>query len=302
MTSEDKAIARLIWIWRLAKGWLPQALGASATIFSIVWGAYGADVWTSGLWAFVVAVILAAGAFVAQVSLQRPTYMALAQRLRDTEQQREADEKRLSEESSEKSAALEQSMGVLLRYIASHCRTGANSDRVSVYYFHEDRFVMLARHALHPAFRGAGRSEYPAEQGAIGDAWSRGSIAMELPTSRKQWERTLVSKHGYTSEQAASLSMHSVGIAALRIEIHHRAVGVIVFESTEEDRVNQTTLETASESKLFAALSELVSVAALLTPRGVTLAAPSRRPTSDAPSWKLTPRNSVDEQTTPPAR
>lgn len=288
MTSDNTAIARLTWVWRLAKGWLPQALGALATVFSIVWGAFGEKVWTTGLWAFIVAVTLATAAFLSQVLLQRPSYMSLAAQLRSLEQSAEVEQGRLKAESAEKSAVLEQSMLVLLRHIADHCGASANSDRVSVYYFHEDRFVMLARFALHPDYRGAGRSEYPASQGAIGDAWSRGSIAMELPTSRKQWERTLVAKHGYTAEQAASLAMHCVGIAALRIEVDRLAVGVIVFESTEADRVSQATLETAKESKLFAALSELVSVSALLTPRGETLAKPAAKPPTVTPSWKPT--------------
>lgn len=288
MTADDTAIARLTWAWRLAKGWLPQALGALATVFSIIWGAFGENVWTAGLWAFFVAVALAIAAFLAQALLQRPSYMSLAEQLRSLQQSAEAEESRLKDESAEKSAVLEQSMLVLLRHIADHCGANANSDRVSVYYFHEDRFVMLARFALHPDYRGVGRSEYPASQGAIGDAWARGSIAMELPTSRKQWERTLVTKHGYTPEQAASLAMHCVGIAALRIEVDRLAVGVIVFESTETDRVSQATLETAKESKLFAALSELVSVSALLTPRGATLAKPAAKPPTVAPSWKPT--------------
>ncbi|KTS14403.1 hypothetical protein [Microbacterium testaceum] len=303
MTSDDTAIARLTWAWRLAKGWLPQALGALATVFSIIWGAFSEDVWTTGLWALFVAVGLALAAFLTQVLLQKPSYMALAQELRSLEQSTEADAQQLKDESAKKSAVLEQSMLVLLRYIADHCGANANSDRVSVYYFHDDRFVMLARFALHPDFRGAGRAEYPASQGAIGDAWSRGSIAMELPTSRKQWERALVAKHGYTSEQAAALAMHCVGIAALRIEVDRRAVGVIVFESTEPDRVSQATLETAKESKLFAALSELVSVSALLTPRGETLAKPADKPPTVTPSWKPTtsgsgtsPRSGTDER------
>ena len=275
MTVDDKAIAAIVWLWRLAKGWLPQFLGLAATVFSIIWGSYGAEVWGKGIWAFWTTLGLLLAAAVAQVFLQRPTYMALAKMQRDAEKTSQA-----------KSAALEKALEVLLRKIADHCTAAENSDRVSVYFFHQDRFIMLARYSRHPEYRRPGRTEYPAGQGAIGNAWDLGSVAMLLPDTRVRWQQRLVSKHGYSQKEAAELTMHCTSIAALRIEVDHQAVGVIVFESTEPTRIDQETIDTAQSSMLFAALCELVGVAAMFTPRGEEVGAlPSKQPRAQ-PKWK----------------
>lgn len=280
MTADDKAIRALTWLWRLAKGWLPQTLGVAATVFSVVWASYEDKIWTEGRWAFIVSAVLLVGALVAQFVVQRPTYMRLASRLREAEQQ-----------STAKSQVLEQAMQVLLRRIAGYCEADENSDRVSVYYFHEDRFVMLARYSRHPVYSQPGRPEYPAGQGAIGDAWDRGSIAVDLPTTRARWEQRLVNHHGYSVAEAAALKMHCVGVAAIRIQVDHTSVGVLVFESTQRNRVGQTTIERANQSLLYAALGELVSVAARLTPRGEQLSAPASNIRRARPQWKEVRRN-----------
>ncbi|KJQ52829.1 hypothetical protein [Microbacterium sp. SA39] len=289
MTSDDRAISALTWLWRLIKGWSPQTLGVLATFFSIIWGSYDVDkAWTEGIWAFYCALGLLVAALLAQIFIQRPTYMSLAKRLRETEQRAAIDKQNMSDDADAKSRVIADTMEVLLRKIAEHCNADSNSDRVSAYFFHNGSFINLARHALHPEYRLRGRSKYPVGQGAIGDAWEIGSIAVNLPTTRKQWERRLVSKHGYSAEEAASLRMHSVSIAALRIEVDHRAVGVIVFESDELENVGQDTIDAANASMLFSALSEIVSSAAMHTP-GVKQIGPEPAPTArpERP-WKPT--------------
>jgi hypothetical protein len=279
MIADDAAIRRLTWLWRLAKGWLPQALGIVATVFSIVWASYANKIWTEGLWAFWTTLALLVAALAAQIFVQRPSYMKLAQLRRDAEQQ-----------SLAKSEALGHTLRLLLRKIAEHCGVDNNSDRASVYFFHEGRFVMLARYSQHPVHGEPGRRDYPTGQGAIGDAWDLGSIVVDLPPTRARWEQRLVSKHGYTQAEASALRMHSQSIAALRIEADHRAVGVVVFESTEAERVRQTTIDSAKTSMLFAALCELVGIAAKLTPRGEELTKPREVTTRARPKWNEIPR------------
>lgn len=59
MKPVERVAGALLWFWRLVKGWLPQALATAATVFSIIWGGYGAEIWTKGQWALVVAIALA---------------------------------------------------------------------------------------------------------------------------------------------------------------------------------------------------------------------------------------------------
>lgn len=283
MSHDERAIRVLTWMWRAFKWWAPQSLLTLGTIFSLVWGVYGEH---AG-WAFWVTVALLIAAVIAQLALQRPTYMKLSADYDQLKADSDAALDELRADSAAKSAALGQAMQVMLRRLAEHCNTDANNDRVSVYYFHDDRFVMLSRYSLHPEYKRAARKEYPTNQGAIGEAWSIGFAAVTLPVTRGKWEQRLVSKHGYTVAEAAALRMHSTSIAALRVEVGHDAVGVIVFESTDEDTVSSLTLESARESKIFGALAEMIASAALHTPRGVQLAQPITPPDArPGEDWK----------------
>ncbi|WP_167046673.1 hypothetical protein [Salinibacterium sp. ZJ454] len=276
MSTVQRVASAVVWLWRLTKGWLPQTLATAATIISIVWGSYGEKIWAEGLWALITAVALALASLVAQALLQRPSYMELA-KLRAAAE----------DESKEKSQAIEQSITVLLRKLAEHCRMAANSDRASVYFFHDERFIMLARWSTHPTYTKPGRRDYPTGQGAIGEAWDRGSVVATLPSSRWRWDQRLEKHHGFPPGMPATLSMHSQSIAALRIDTNHHAVGVLVFESTDPDRASQDTLDTASVSMLYATLSELVGAIAALTPRVEEVAKNSAESqTSAPPKWK----------------
>lgn len=276
MKSVDRVARSLVWLGRLAKGWSPQALGTGATGFSIIWGAYGSEIWGSGLWALVVAIAFALSSFLAQLLLQQPSYMEVARR-----------EENARTDSANKSEAIASALTTLLRKIAEHCAVAGNNDRVSVYYFHSERFVMLARWSPHPKYVRPGRSEYPSGQGAIGEAWDRGSAVVTLPASRTRWDQRLERHHGFAAGTARNLSMQCQSIAALRVETDHRAVGVIVFESTDPTRATQRTLDAASASLLYETLCELVGVAASMTPQMEQLTR-SETPAPRAHEWKPT--------------
>jgi hypothetical protein len=276
MTAVDRAARLVVWLWRLTKGWLPQVLATAATGLSIVWGSYGEKLWSDGSWAFGWAAVLLIGSVAAQVFLQRPSYMELSR------QKEEA-----VGHSKEKSAAIDQAFKLLLRKLAEHCDVAENTDRASVYYFHEERFVMLSRWSMHPQYTKPGRKEYPIGQGAIGDAWDGRSIVSTLPATRAGWEQRLESRHGFPVGSTGTLTMHCRSIAALRIDVGDHAVGVLVFESIEPTRATQEALDIASTSLLFATLGELVSAIASLTPRiEEVVQAAAAKPTGTTRNWK----------------
>ncbi|MFD4957890.1 hypothetical protein [Microbacterium sp. NPDC058389] len=291
MSSDERAIRVRTWMWRAFKWWAPQTFVTLGTISSLVWGVYG----EKAVWAFWVAVVLLIAAVIAQLALQRPTYMKLSADYDQLKESTDAERENLKADSAAKANALGQAMQVLLRNLAEHCNADANNDRVSVYYFYDDRFVMLSRYSLHPDYKRAARKEYPTNQGAIGEAWSVGSAVITLPKTRANWERSLVSKYGYSRAEAQALRMHSTSIAARRVEVDHNAVGVIVFESTDEDTVTQQTLDFVDDSKIYAALAEMISSAAMHTPRGMQLSHPVTPPEtrSGGGNWKPSKRPAI---------
>lgn len=290
MSLDSRAIRNLTWLWRAFKWWAPQTFVTIGTIASFVWGEYKKEL----PWVVWIAAGFLIAAVVVQLAFQRPSYMKLSSDFEKLELTSSTERSALTAESAAKSAALGQAMQVLLRNLAEHCNADANNDRVSVYYFHDDKFVMLSRYSLHPEYKLAARTEYPTNQGAIGEAWSVGSAVLTLPTTRVKWENHLVAKHGYSKEEAHALRMHSTSIAARRVEVNHEAVGVIVFESTDVDTVTSETLESVDDSKIYAALSEMIASAAMLTPRGVQLTQPvTPAETREPVDWKAPKRGAL---------
>jgi hypothetical protein len=282
MSTVERVAKWLVWGARLTKGWLPQVLGMATTVFAAIWGAYSPDLWDDGLWAFIVAVALAILSLLTQILYQRPSYMELARLREEAEAQ-----------SGAKSEAIEQALTILLRKLAEFCEMASNNDRASVYFYHDDTFVMLSRWSAHPEYTRPGRRKYPARQGAVGEAWDKGFAVQSLPIRRATWDARLEREHGFPPGTASTLSMHCPSIAALRIEANHHAVGVIVFESTEAGRANATTLKTAGESMLYATLCELVGGIAALTPRVEAAVKDGAGTSSEAPTknWKPAARS-----------
>jgi hypothetical protein len=252
----ERVARALVWLWRLTKAWLPRVLSVAATVFGIVWGAYGGQIWSDGRWALIVAILLAILSVIAEAFLQRPSYMKLRQLQEDAER-----------ESRRKSVAIEQSLTILLRKLAEHCGIATNNDRISVYYFHDGQFVMPARYSIHPVYGGSRRKFYPIGQGAIWDAWDKGSVVTRLPATREIWEQRLVSNHGFSQAEASAMGMQCRSIGGIRIMHEHHGVGVLILESLDPEGVTQSTLNTAGSSMIYAALAELIAGQAVMTPR-----------------------------------
>ncbi|WP_133059968.1 GAF domain-containing protein [Plantibacter elymi (nom. nud.)] len=203
-----------------------------------------------------------------EIIVQRPSYMHLA-KLRE-----EAEEK-----AAAKSRALERSLQILLEHLAKYCKLEGHSDRFSVYYYHENQFVMLARSAKNPNFAKKGRGHYPIDQGAIGTAWAaeHGQALVQMSANRETWDKA-ARRQNFTDDDIARMRMRAKTVAALRIEGDKRSVGVLVIETTTPSRITQAHLDLASDAYLVAAIGELVAAAALLTPEGETLGTPAPRP------------------------
>lgn len=271
----EKVAEGVLWFFRLIKGWLPRVLGGAASLALIVWGTYGDRVWTSGLTFFVVGVVLTGAALLAELIVQRPSYMKLSQMREDADRKADA-----------KSVALERAIRIMLIRLAKHLGLEGHSDRLSVYFFHEDRFFMVSRHAKNPSYEKRGRESYPSSEGAIGAAWSaeQGQAIVNMPAANEAW-RKAARKQGLSDEAINGMSMKSLGLAGYRLETGDTSVGVLVVESTVAHRVVQEHLDKICDSHIVAAVTELVAAFAMMTPAGESLAAAK---TSKPPrKWQL---------------
>lgn len=56
-----------------------------------------------------------------------------------------------------------------------------DTERISVYRHEGSSFSMIGRYSENPEYTEPGRSIYPADQGVIGLAWTKGEAVADLP-------------------------------------------------------------------------------------------------------------------------
>jgi hypothetical protein len=169
----------------------------------------------------------------------------------------------------------------MLSQLASYCGLDGQSDRMSVYHFHDGRFFLVARRAKNPTLAARGRPNYPIGQGAIGLAWEadEGQALVVMPAGKERWRRAAI-KQGFAEAVADSMTMKSLCLAAHRLEVDGRSVGVLVVESKNPGRVQAAHLDKIAGSHIVSAIAELAAAFALMTPAGESFtAANTSKPT-----------------------
>lgn len=113
-----------------------------------------------------------------------------------------------------------------------------NNERVTIYYEYDEEFYLLARHSKNPKFSKIHRQKFPLNQGVISSAWQN-ELCVETDCPQYKSGDNYISyfgaKYGYSAEKLRELTMHSCRYLAKAIidaDIH---IGVIVFESTDEN-------------------------------------------------------------------
>lgn len=212
--------------------------------------------------------------------LQRPRYSTL---FREHEAAKQLSEHRAN--------AIESALTSVMKQLSSFCRADGNDFRTSLYYYHRDEFIAVARYSQHPEFRRFrdDGSSYDASLGVIGETW-RGSeyYKSDLPEIRENWNAKVRTLFGFSTEQVHRFRMHSRSYAAIRIDGHDAPVGVLVFESTRARGVSKETIAKAKESLIRVALAEMVSAHAKFTPQVEKAAAGPVAPKKASPPrpWK----------------
>jgi hypothetical protein len=150
----------------------------------------------------------------------------------------EASERKANAGLEQARRALERLARVELARIAASLRY-SSSERVSLFAYSGDRFVLVARYSASPPFTGADRREYPLDAGCLGRAWENDRWHVVVTVTREQdqegWTRQHMDCH-LSREFVDGLRMPVRTVIASRVNDPRQgqsACGVIVLESTD---------------------------------------------------------------------
>jgi hypothetical protein len=150
----------------------------------------------------------------------------------------EASERRANEGLQQARHALERLARVEVARIAASLRY-SSSERVSLFAYGGDCFVLVARYSPSPPFTGADRQEYPLDAGCLGRAWEsdRGHVVVTVTRDQdpEQWRRQHMDCR-LSREFVDGLRMPVRTVIASRVNDPRQgqsASGVVVLESTD---------------------------------------------------------------------
>jgi type II secretory pathway pseudopilin PulG len=118
---------------------------------------------------------------------------------------------------------------------AANFLTLDTSSRVTIYYEDDGSFYLLARYSRNPSYDKIHRQKFSLNQGVISRAWEHGTcIETGCPSnSSNGYQEYLQKKYNYDVDKINSLNMKSCRYLAKAIVDADKHIGVIVFEGTE---------------------------------------------------------------------
>lgn len=125
-----------------------------------------------------------------------------------------------------------------------------NSERVSIYKHHDNNFIMLGRYSKSPIYNEPGRSIYGKGAGCIGQAFNEGeSYLKDLPNPEidpEGYENVLKKDWKIDKSITKKFTMKSRSLVAYAVESSvspKKTIGVVVFESTEPDKLDKDEIK-----------------------------------------------------------
>lgn len=249
--SSDWPVRFISW----ARAELHKYLSPLAPIVIAVWGVLDRDTWAEHLWVLGVGIIV--GVLGVVIRPRKPTYSQL-----------KIDYDHLQLRFNNRGDAVQRSLETLLEKLAIHCGINTHQDRVSAYYYHNATFVMVGRYSKNPEHRKEGRRIYPVKQGIIGKAWEspKGVFQRKFSADKHRWFEEMMD-HGLTRDEAQTLTMRSLIIAAFRVEDNSGSVGALVIESTVQNRINAETLSYVDNSLVYSAIADFIGASSVESPK-----------------------------------
>jgi len=119
-----------------------------------------------------------------------------------------------------------------------------DKERVSLYLFNSDEFILVGRHSLHPNFLERNRIKFPSGEGCISDAFLNGSVSVSLPENHKEYLDYCVKHFNMQRNLIKEQRMKSRDFYGEAISDGKRRIGVILFESQKKGILNINELST----------------------------------------------------------
>lgn len=112
-----------------------------------------------------------------------------------------------------------------------------SKERITIYYEYGDTFYLLARYSKNPEFHKVHRQKFPLNEGVISKAWRHGyHVEANCPlSSSNKYNGYLEKTYSYNEGKVNALTMKSCRYVALAITDTANHIGVIVFESTDDN-------------------------------------------------------------------
>lgn len=123
--------------------------------------------------------------------------------------------------------------------------------RVSLYYYSEKSFTLLARYSENPRYSRMHKQRFSQNEGAISKAWQHGEwIDSDCPDYTQDVEAYLAhhkEMYLFEREKTVSFTMKSCRIFALAVKDAGIRIGVVVFESDKPDALNARVIKELKE-------------------------------------------------------
>lgn len=130
-----------------------------------------------------------------------------------------------------------------LKHVFKNKSFGTN-ERVSIYFELNNEFTLLARYSLNPTYNQIHRQKFPVNQGVISKAWAEGHwIENGCPVhslSNYDYKQYMAKKYSFSLKEIEKFAMKSCWYVAVAISKADDNIGVIVFESILQNRMNDT--------------------------------------------------------------
>ncbi len=122
-----------------------------------------------------------------------------------------------------------------------------STERVSIYFEQNDVFNLLARYSANPYYKTGNRQKFPLNEGVISQAWRNGKkIEKKCPIYEDDqvgYCEYMSSTYRFKREDIQSFKMKSCWYVAIAISKAADNIGVIVFESTVQNILNDTEVD-----------------------------------------------------------
>ncbi|NUF23224.1 hypothetical protein HUN23_10635 [Acinetobacter oleivorans] len=122
-----------------------------------------------------------------------------------------------------------------------------SNERVTIYFELNGEFSLLARYSSNPTYKMVHRQKFPLNEGVISQAWSHGKcIENTCPSYNEdvtQHRDYMSQKYSFLPETIDGFQMKSCWYVAIAISKADDNIGVIVFESTNQNVLNETEID-----------------------------------------------------------